>query len=260
MTKITNKLLQVTASKKSIIISVIISLIVLGLLVSYTVFFYRLYLDPISHFDYLYLYGYGIYARNYSIFLGVLSILWIVLMFFICRKQVVNITIPRVTIMPLFILITAIGFVVIVKENRSVLSYTNSLEHYGFYDEIIANEMKELQPLLPERDKIIRYEYILFNNSSIFGSFYEVTISMELNFDDTIYEEVKAKENFHLMTEAVEDQILKDYEIYKAYITLESLPFDDKQEINNIYYFFNIDNNRMFIFLVSGQINPLKMT
>ncbi|WP_026390056.1 hypothetical protein [Haploplasma axanthum] len=174
------------------------------------------WINPNDYSNYLYAYGYGLFARKMFIIvfteLVVFSILFIICFKF--KRKFVNIVMTFMIILLFFNVFYL--FVVAVKESRSIVSYTKNIENFGKYDEIV--DFKYLENELPTKDSLIDYEYYLMPISSIFGTSYSFSMFVTTKYDQMI--EIKANENekySEFKNDNNRDNVSFDLEDYKIY-------------------------------------------
>lgn len=235
-------LLKVTASKESIIISLCYGLFNIIILVFFFIVSLIKYLNPTKNSSYLYPYGYGLYARNIAIIIGIVIIIYSIILFFLVRKDHLNIRLTKRLLIPL-LFISSMGFLVVsIKETRSLASYTTNINHYEIYDELLSEDMLLLSSYLPKKEEVTRYEYLLHLHSSIWGRFYQVSIYVETLYDENFYNNISTNELMNIK-ENINDSLLNDFVCYKYNINQE---FSSKDNvISYLYIFFNKTENRI---------------
>jgi len=248
------KLMKVTAEKNSIIVSSIVGGLEILLLGVYFVLFFRLYRNPITTPKYLYSYGYGLYARDYCIVLASFIFVYAVVLFFFVRKRKYNITITAGLFLPIYIISGFASIVIFVKENRLNLSYTNDVANYGIYDEEIAEEMELLSVLLPEKSKVIRYEYFLHYNMSLWVNHYQGAVFLETDYEENVHAALLENEEIWMLMKT-EDSLLEDFVVFYHDPDFSSL---NRPEIRTVYVLVSDEEKRIIYAVENAHTNIFK--
>ena len=244
-----NSLLKVTATKKSIIISIIIAAFTLLILSFFFVLAIKRYIKPEANMEILYPYGYGLYARNFAIILGIIILCLLLIWFVVLRKHNFNFKFTKGMFVPV-LLFSAFGFLIVsIKESRSIASYTNDINHYEKYDSKVVKHIDLISNYLPKKDTVKKYEYFFHRASSMFGSRNMFTMYIQTQYDNVIYQDIindKKMEKFNDWN----NPKLSDCEVYRILVNHSHL--NSETIIDYLFILFNKTENKI-IYAISNE-------
>ena len=243
-----NKLFRVTANKKSLTIAAIISFFDIFILGFFFYLSLRRYLNPAGYSNWIYSYGYGLYARNFAIILGVLIILIIILFSIIITKDKANTVVSTALIIPILIF-SVIGFAVIsIKEGRSMASYTTNIEHYEVYDEYVDEKIMLLSELLPEKEDITQYEYFLYRRSSLWGSRQMFSMFLKTSYNESLHQDITNSDNWSKY-----DGFISGYDCYEY--DMRKINYASEDIVDNFYILINVSENEIIYAATNRNTN-----
>ncbi|HBT59795.1 MAG TPA: hypothetical protein DEA45_03110 [Acholeplasmataceae bacterium] len=153
---------RITTTKKGFIQALIIAIIgvfVLGFcFVRLTYFGLNLELKS----DYLFAYGYGKYRLSFSYIVLIFLILYLVSLVLVLRQKDINVAYTGMMLFVILLFTGIGGFVVSIKEYRSLASYTNNIDNYGLFDQVVDDDSIRWRKLLPLKETILSYEYTFY--------------------------------------------------------------------------------------------------
>jgi len=214
-----------------------------------------MYKEPNVKSSYLYPYSYGLHARNFTIILGVVSFIYIILLFFLVRKRIINLVF---TIFLFFIILglSTLGMLVVAMQERKLeASYTRDPNNYKIYDELVAEQIEVITEYLPEKELIKRYEYCLYERTVWLSRFYDFTMYVETEYDELVHYKAFYNEDMRRQKD-FDDNFLRGFEVYEYYVEQPSI--SNRPVISYLFIFFNKYNNPSYIgaFINGERENP----
>lgn len=241
------KLLKVTATKRSIIISLCFGILAILVLSYFFKLAFELYLNPTYNLGYIYPYGYGLYAKDFSIILGIIIVTYIIVLFFLVRKHVYNV-IFTIFLFLIFLSISVVGlFIVSFKERSSFVSYTTDINNYQVYDELVAEQIGIIFEQLPDKTLVKRYEYLLQERRVWLSKYHDFIMYVETDYDQNVHYKILNDENT-IKEEDLDDSLLNGFEIYQYKIDKS---FYSKDPIVNFLFIFVNKSDKRIIYAVS---------